>query len=117
MGRVVRVRGAGAVRVARDELLALLAFVVHRVAQSARQRHQEANETTAKNEDAARKIEPFAARYLWEESISLGAVVCFAVVSVVCLGRRVRRRCGRRRVVRRPMIVVNCGRLAMGGDD
>ena len=31
--------------------------------------------------------------------------------------RRVCRRCGRRRVVRRPMIVVNCGRIAMGGDD
>ena len=31
--------------------------------------------------------------------------------------RRVCRRCGRRRVVRRPMIVVNCGRITMGGDD
>ena len=46
-------RGAGAVRVARDELLALLAFVVHRVAQRARDRHQEANERDAEDEDAA----------------------------------------------------------------
>ena len=45
-------RGAGAVRVARDELLALLAFVVHRVAQRARDRHQEANERDAEDEDS-----------------------------------------------------------------
>ena len=57
MGRVVGVRGAGAVRVARDELLALLAFVVHRVAQRARQRHQEANERDAEDEDAAREVD------------------------------------------------------------
>ena len=44
------VRGAGAVRVARDELVA---FVVHRVAQRARDRHQEANERDAEDEDAA----------------------------------------------------------------
>ena len=44
------VRGAGAVRVARDELVA---FVVHRVAQSAHHRHQEANERDAEDEDAA----------------------------------------------------------------
>ncbi len=48
-------RGAGAVRVARDELLALLAFVVHRVAQRARDRHQEANER-----DAASSCRPSA---------------------------------------------------------
>ena len=53
MGRLVRVRGAGAVRVAGDELLPLLAFVVHRVAQRARDRHQEANERDAEDEDAA----------------------------------------------------------------
>ena len=47
-------RGAGAVRVAGDELLAFLAFVVHRVAQRARDRHQEANERDAEDEDAAR---------------------------------------------------------------
>ena len=47
---LVRVRGAGAVRVARDELLPLLAFVVHRVAQSARDRHQETNERDAEDE-------------------------------------------------------------------
>ena len=51
---LVRVRGAGAVRVARDELVA---FVVHRVAQRARQRHQEANERDAEDEDAAREVE------------------------------------------------------------
>ena len=56
MGRVVRVRGAGAVGVARDELLALLAFVVHRVAQRARDRHQEANERDAENENGAREV-------------------------------------------------------------
>ena len=76
----VCVCGAGAVGVAGDELLALLAFVVHRVARCAGQRREEENETTAKNEDAARKIEPFAARDLWEQSIMLGTVVCFAVV-------------------------------------
>ena len=104
MGRVVRVRGAGAVGVARDELLALLAFVVHRVAQRARDRHQEANERDAEDEDAAPatvcviglarwacrdadpllEVEASASRDLWEESISLGAVVCF-VVCLVCL--------------------------------
>ena len=56
MGRLVRVRGAGAVGVARDELLALLAFVVHRVAQRARDRHQEANERDAENENGAREV-------------------------------------------------------------
>ena len=86
MGRVVCVRGAGAVGVARDELLALLAFVVHRVAQRARHRREEEHETTAKDEDAAGKIEPFAARDLWEESISLRTVVCF-VVSLFARGR------------------------------
>ena len=40
----VCVRGACAVRVARDELLALLAFVVHRVAHCAGQRREEENE-------------------------------------------------------------------------
>ena len=45
-------RGAGAVRVARDELLTFLAFVVHRVAQRARDRHQEANERDAEDEDS-----------------------------------------------------------------
>ena len=95
MGRLVCVRGAGAVRVAGDELLALLAFVVHRVAQHARKRREEEHETTAKDKDAAGKIEPFAARDLWEESISLGS----------------------RAPGLRPMIVVSCGRVAMGGDD
>ena len=90
MGRVVRVRGAGAVRVAGDELLPLLAFVVHRVAQRARDRHQEGNERDAEDENAAGKIEPFAARDLWEESISLGTVVCF-VVSLFERGGRARR--------------------------
>ena len=51
------VRGAGAVRVARDELVA---FVVHRVAQSAHHRHQEANERDAEDEDAAREVEVLA---------------------------------------------------------
>ena len=122
MGRVVCVRGAGAVGVARDELLALLAFVVHRVAQRARHRREEEHETTAKDEDAAGKIEPFAARDLWEESISLRTVVCF-VVSLFARGRArrvvvpVRRRHRRRRVVRRPIIVVKSGRITMGDDD
>ena len=71
MGRVVRVRGAGAVRVAGDELLPLLAFVVHRVAHCAGRCREEEHETTAEDEDAAGKIEPFAARDLWEQSISL----------------------------------------------
>ena len=95
------VRGAGAVRVARDELVA---FFVHRVAQSAHHRHQEANERDAEDEDAAPatvcviglarwacrdadpllEVEASASRDLWEESISLGAVVCF-VVCLVCL--------------------------------
>ena len=56
MGRLVRVRGAGAVRVAGDELLPLLAFVVHRVAQRARDRHQEGNERDAEDEDASRDL-------------------------------------------------------------
>ena len=104
MGRVVRVCGAGAVGVARDELLALLAFVVHRVAHCAGQRREEANERDAEDEDAAPatvcviglarwacrdadpllEVEASASRDLWEESISLGAVVCF-VVCLVCL--------------------------------
>ena len=88
MGRVVRVRGAGAVRVARDELLPLLAFVVHRVAQSARDRHQEANERDAEDENAAAEVEALTSRGLWEQTISLGAVVRFAVVSVVSLFAR-----------------------------
>ena len=74
-------RGAGAVRVARDELLALLAFVVHRVAHCAGRCREEEHETTAEDEDAAWKIEPFAARDLWEESISLGTVVCLGPAS------------------------------------
>ena len=64
MGRLVRVRGAGAVRVARDELLALLAFVVHRVAQRARDRHQEGNERDAEDENAAGDVEALASRDL-----------------------------------------------------
>ena len=47
-------RGAGAKRVAGDELLPLLVFVVHRVAQRARNRHQEANERDAEDENAVR---------------------------------------------------------------
>ena len=74
---LVCVRGAGAVRVARDELVA---FVVHRVAQSARQRHQEANERDAVDEDAAWEVEAFAGRNFWEQSIVLGAGLgCFVV--------------------------------------
>ena len=73
----VCVCGACAVRVAGDELLALLAFVVHRVAQRARQRHQEANERDAVDEDAAWEVEAFAGRNFWEQSIMLGAVVRF----------------------------------------
>ena len=61
MGRVVRVRGAGAVRVARDELVA---FVVHRVAQRARDRHQEGNERDAEDENAAGDVEALASRDL-----------------------------------------------------
>ena len=61
---LVRVRGAGAVRVAGDELLPLLAFVVHRVAQRARDRHQEANERDAEDEDAAREVEVLAFGHL-----------------------------------------------------
>ena len=83
----VCVRGAGAVRVAGDELLSLLAFVVHRVAQSARQHHQEANERDAVDEDAAWEVEAFAGRNFWEQSIMLGTVVRFVVVS----GGRARR--------------------------
>ena len=75
MGRVVRVRGAGAVRVARDQLLPLLAFVVHCVAQRACDRHQEAYECDAEDEDAAAEVEALTSRDLWEQSISLGAVV------------------------------------------
>ena len=74
---LVRVRGAGAVRVARDELVA---FVVHRVAQRARQRHQEANERDAEDEDAT-VVEALTSRDLREQSISPGAVVRFVVVS------------------------------------
>ena len=94
MGRVVRVRGAGAVGVARDDLLPFSNFVVHRVTQCARDNKQEENETTAKDEDAARDVETSASRDLWEQSISLGAVVRF-VVSVVILFER----CGRERRV------------------
>ena len=78
---LVRVRGAGAVGVAGDELVA---FFVHRVAQSAHHRHQEANERDAEDEDAAREVEVLAFGHLWEKSISLGAVVRF-VVCLVCL--------------------------------
>ena len=46
-------RGAGAVRVAGDELLPLLMIVVHRVAQGARDRHEETNECDAEDENAA----------------------------------------------------------------
>ena len=76
----VCVCGACAVRVAGDELLALLAFAVHRVAQRARQRHQEANERNAVDEDAAWEVEAFAGRNFWEQSIVLGAGLgCFVV--------------------------------------
>ena len=82
-------RGAGAVRVAGDELLPLLAFVVHRVAQRARDRHQEANERDAEDENAAAEVESLASRDLREQSISLGAVVCFvSVVSLFARGGR-----------------------------
>ena len=84
MGRLVRVRGAGAVGVAGDDLLPFSNFVVHRVTQCARDNKQEENETTAKDEDAARDVETSASRDLWEQSISLGAVVRF-VVCLVCL--------------------------------
>jgi len=82
MGRLVRVRGAGAVRVAGDELLPLLAFVVHRVAQRARHRREEEHETTAKDEDAAGEVEVLAFGHLWEKAIAV--VFCFIVcVSLV----------------------------------
>ena len=74
---LVCVRGAGAVGVARDELLSLLAFVVHRVAHCAGRRREEEHETTAEDE-----------RDLWEKSIPPAAVVCFVVVSVVILFER-----------------------------
>ena len=70
---LVRVRGAGAVRVARDELVA---FVVHRVAQRARQRHQEANERDAEDEDAAREVESLASRDLSSSLSSVRASTC-----------------------------------------
>ena len=76
MGRLVCVRGAGAVRVAGDELLALLAFVVHRVAQCARDNKQEENETTAKDEDAAREVESLASRDLSSSLSSVRASTC-----------------------------------------
>ena len=76
----VCVRGACAVRVAGDELLALLAFVVHRVAQRARQRHQEANERDAEDEDATVEFGALTSRDFWEQSIMRGTgVVCFVV--------------------------------------
>ena len=65
MGRLVRVRGAGAVGVAGDDLLPFSNFVVHRVTQCARDNKQEENETTAKDEDAARDVETSASRDLW----------------------------------------------------
>ena len=69
-------RGAGAVRVAGDELLPLLAFVVHRVAQRARDRHQEATERDGKNEDAAREVESLASRDLSSSLSSVRASTC-----------------------------------------
>ena len=95
---LVCVRGAGAVRVAGDELRPFSAFVVHRVAQRARQRHQEANERDAEDEDAAREVEASASRDLWEESI---AVVFFFGVCLVTFFTPFKRRGGgrERRVV------------------
>ena len=82
MGRVVRVRGAGAVGVARDDLLPFSNFVVHRVTQCARDNKQEENETTAKDEDAAGEVEVLAFGHLWEKAIAV--VFCFIVcVSLV----------------------------------
>ena len=92
-------RGAGAVRVARDELLPLLAFVVHRVAQSARDRNQEGNERDAEDEDAATEVEALTSRDLWEQSISLGAVVRFVVCLVTFFTSFKRRGGGRERRV------------------
>ena len=94
MGRVVRVRGAGAVGVARDDLLPFSNFVVHRVAQCARDNKQEENETTAKDEDAARDVETSASRDLRRASqkperevsmVGLGAGVEFVVGTDVVL--------------------------------
>ena len=69
-------RGAGAVGVARDELLPLLVFVVHRVAQRARDRHHEANECDAKTEDAPREVESLASRDLSSSLSSVRASTC-----------------------------------------
>ena len=86
---LVCVRGAGAVGVARDELLPMLAFVVNRVAHCAGRRREEANERDAEDEDAA-QVEAFAGRNFWEESIVLGTVVRFVVVERGGRARRVR---------------------------
>ena len=91
---LVRVRGAGAVRVARDELVA---FVVHRVAQRARQRHQEANERDAEDEDAAREVEVLAFGHLWEKPIAV--FFCFIVCLVTFFTPFKRRSEGRERRV------------------
>ena len=54
---LVRVRGAGAVRVAGDELLPFSAFVVHRVAHCAGRRREDEHEATAEDErDLRQKI-------------------------------------------------------------
>ena len=90
-------RGAGAVRVARDELLPLLAFVVHRVAQRARDRHQEANERDAEDEDAAREVEVLAFGHLWEKPIAV--FFCFIVCLVTFFTPFKRRSEGRERRV------------------
>ena len=97
----VCVSGACAVRVAGDELLPFLAFVVHRVAHCAGRRREDEHEATADDE-----------RGLWEKSIPPAAVVCFVVVSVVILFE-----CGGRErcVVRegaRPEFVVDTGSSA-----
>ena len=76
MGRLVRVRGAGAVGVARDDLLPFSNFVVHRVTQCARDNKQEENETTAKDEDAAREVESLASRDLSSSLSSVRASTC-----------------------------------------
>ena len=86
-------RGAGAVRVAGDELLPLLMFVVHRVAKRARDRHQEATERDAEDEDGAREVEALAFGHLWEKPI---AVVFSFVVCLVTFFTSFKRRGGGR---------------------
>ena len=97
MGRLVRVRGASAVRVARDQLLPLLAFVVHRVAHCAGRRREEEHETTGKDEDAALEVELSASGYLWEKSIAV--FFCFIVCLVTFFTSFKRRSEGRERRV------------------